>query len=406
MLVLAIRLLLHRQRDELVVCRARGASVPMLGRAVALQIAAAAVPAAIAAAAIVVAAGYARLGVGIVAAALVTVAGACLLAAAMTAGELRGTGARSGGMARRLGDKADAVARATVEVFVFLVLAAEITTLRSRGISGNAAAGIDPLTAALPVAIALAAGVVLLRLRPLLPAFLGWMLGNGRGATGFVGTANARRDSAIGGIASVVILMTLSSAVFGATFTSSLDRRAGTGRSGRPSGPRAGSATRWPGSNASMITEADMARVRGTAGITGVSAASDGLRRHDRGHQDAAQTEVTLVAMDVPSYLRVVQGTGVDTPALRSGLTSLVTAMSAHKVSDYTPYTATPLPLPALVSPALAGQAAGPLTATFGGRAVPLQVVGVLDGLPTGIASGAVVVVGFDQERRPPRPRR
>jgi putative ABC transport system permease protein len=395
-LALAVRLLIHRQRDDLVVARARGASLPELARSVGYQVAANTTPAVAAAVAAARAAGYAKIDGGSVLLAVGVVAGTFLLAAGQAAAALRGSTGSLGFLTRRLGGRTDAAVRAGLELIVLALLAGQIMTLRSRGL-GSATSGIDPVVATLPVTVALAAGVVLLRVAPLVPRMLALMFGSGRGATGFVATSSARRSAVIGPLAAVVILATLSGSVFGATFTRSLS----VARDDSQWGSVGGGAhidDPFAGFGSSSVTSADLAKIRALPGITAAAGgAIDGGATFSSGSADAGSGQpVTLVGLDVADYLNVIKGTPLDTAGLHRALTVLEQASTARPASDYSQAGSTHPPLPALLTSGAAPGTGGTVQGTVQYAGLPVTIVTNAPELPTGMAPKGEAVLVID----------
>lgn len=406
-LALAIRLLIHRQHADLVVARARGASLPHLARGVGYQVAVATTAAVAAALAAACAAGYATFDVGSVLLAAAVVAGTFVLAAGQAAAALRGSTGSAGLVARRLGGRTDAVARLGLELIVLALLAAQIMTLRSRGL-GSVGTGIDPVVATLPVTVALAAGVVLLRLAPLVPITLAAALGSGRGATGFVATSSARRNAVIGPLAAVVILATLAGSVFGATFTRSLsvardvDQWTSVGAGAHVNDP-------FAGFGSSRITDTDLGRIRATPGISAAAGASldggasfaagaaAGGAANGSGDSGSGGQPVTLVGLDVADYLTVIKGTPLDTPGLHRALTVLEQASAARPATDYGQGNPAHPPLPALLTSGAAPGTDGAVQGTVQYAGMPVTIVTNSPTLPAGMAptGEAVLVVDY-----------
>ncbi|WP_370348240.1 hypothetical protein [Catenulispora sp. EB89] len=400
-LALAIRLLIHRQHADLVVARARGASLPQLSRGVGYQVAAATTAAVAAALAAACAAGYATFDIGSVLLAVAVVAGTFVLGAGQAAAALRGSTGSAGFVARRLGGRTDAVARVGLELIVLALLAAQIMTLRSRGL-GSATSGIDPVVATLPVTVALAAGVVLLRLAPLVPITLAAALGSGRGATGFVATSSARRNAVIGPLAAVVILATLAGSVFGATFTRSLsvardvDQWSSVGAGAHVTDP-------FAGFGSSRITDTDLGRIRAMPGISAAAGGSlDGGASFAAGAaggsgDSSGGQPVTLVGLDVADYLTVIKGTPLDTPGLHRALTALEQASASRPATDYSQSNPAHPPLPALLTSGVAPGTDGAVQGTVQYAGMPVTIVTNSPAFPPGIApkGEAVLVVDY-----------
>ncbi|WP_370381956.1 hypothetical protein [Catenulispora sp. GAS73] len=404
-LALAIRLLIHRQHADLVVARARGASLPQLARGVGYQVAAATTAAVAAALAAACAAGYATFDAGSVLLAVAVVAGTFVLGAGQAAAALRGSTGSAGFVARRLGGRTDAVARIGLELIVLALLAGQIMTLRSRGL-GSVGTGIDPVVATLPVTVALAAGVVLLRLAPLVPITLAAALGSGRGATGFVATSSARRNAVIGPLAAVVILATLAGSVFGATFTRSLsvardvDQWAAVGAGAHVNDP-------FAGFGSSRITDTDLGRIRAMPGISAAAGASlDGGASFAAGAASGSGGDangsggqpVTLVGLDVADYLTVIKGTPLDTPGLHRALTVLEQASAARPATDYSQSNPAHPPLPALLTSGAAPGTDGAVQGTVQYAGMPVTIVTNSPALPPGMAPKGEAVLLVDYQ--------
>ncbi|WP_194907046.1 FtsX-like permease family protein [Catenulispora rubra] len=403
-LALAIRLLIHRQRADLVVARARGASLPQLARGVGYQVATATAAAVAAALAAACAAGYATFDAGSVLLAAAVVVGTFVLGAGQAAAALRGSTGSAGFVARRLGGRTDAVARIGLELIVLALLAAQIMTLRSRGL-GSVGTGIDPVVATLPVTVALAAGVLLLRLAPLVPITLAAALGSGRGATGFVATSSARRNAVIGPLAAVVILATLAGSVFGATFTRSLsvardvDQWSSVGAGAHVNDP-------FAGFGSSRITDTDLGRIRAMPGITAAAGGSlDGGASFAAGAagsggdaNSSGGQPVTLVGLDVADYLAVIKGSPLDTPGLHRALTVLEQASAARPATDYRQSNPGHPPLPALLTSGAAPGTDGAVQGTVQYAGMPVTIVTNSPALPPGMAPKGEAVLMVDYQ--------
>ncbi|NUP47604.1 MAG: hypothetical protein HOW97_09885, partial [Catenulispora sp.] len=313
------------------------------------------------------------------------VAGAFTLAAAQVAATLRGSTGSLGFLSRRLGGRTDRVVRVGLELLVLALLAGQIMTLRSHGL-GSATTGIDPVVATLPVTAALAVGVVLLRVAPLVPRVMAFLLGAGRGATGFVATSSARRDAVIGGLAAVVILTTLSGSVFGATFTRSLSQA----RSDTQWDSVGAAAHLWDpfaGFGASRITNADLAKIKALPGITAAAGGvTDDSGTFVTGPDPFAQgSPVHLVSLDTADYLRVLANTPLDTPARHQALTALAQASAARPAGDFSQQKTPRLPVPALLTAGAAPGTTGSMQGTVQYAGMPVTIVGTIPALPAGV---------------------
>ncbi|MYS22001.1 hypothetical protein GTW78_17830, partial [Streptomyces sp. SID4948] len=97
--------------------------------------------------------------------------------------------------------------RVVLELTVLLAAAAGVAALRSQGPDG--------ILGAVPVLVALAAVLILLRIYPVALRLLLRQTRRGRGAVGFVGLARAAHDAPATGLALFVLVLTLGTAVFG-----------------------------------------------------------------------------------------------------------------------------------------------------------------------------------------------
>ncbi|GAA1373057.1 hypothetical protein [Streptomyces beijiangensis] len=104
--------------------------------------------------------------------------------------------------------------RLLAEAAVVLVAVASVAALRSRG-AGESAGGVDPQLAAVPVLLGLVAVMVLARLYPLPLRSLAARARRSRGPVGFLALARTGRAAAGHGLALLVLILTLATAVFG-----------------------------------------------------------------------------------------------------------------------------------------------------------------------------------------------
>ena len=182
-LLLGARLILDRRRPGLALAAARGATVGQLRTVLALEGAAIGIPAALLGAA----AGALLPGDGSPAALLVPAAigltPAILLPALVS---LRGL--RRG--RSDLGERRAGRGRAVAETMIVALAAVAVIVLLQRGVTSSAAAvGVDPLLAATPLLLALAACVLAARLYPLPLRALSNRLRARRPVAGFLGSA-------------------------------------------------------------------------------------------------------------------------------------------------------------------------------------------------------------------------
>lgn len=205
----------ERRRDELDLLRARGASVPGLAGRLLAETAATGLPAAAAGCGLALwLVPDARTGPALLLAAAVTAVAlltlpvrAALVHRRPLAQVSRSDGPGGPGTRRRI------VAEATVLVLV----AGAVAALRQRGTADAAIP--DPLAAAAPVLLSVAAALLLLRCYPLPLRLLSRPASRSRGAVAFLGLARAGRapSAAVTGLPLLSLLLALTVASFGGT---------------------------------------------------------------------------------------------------------------------------------------------------------------------------------------------
>ena len=225
--VVAVRLLLRRRDAELRLQRARGASVLRL----VLLRSAVAAP-------VVTVAGVAGWAVGLALAPDGTsgaprplLATALAVAAWALLPLLTWPAVRNEG--HSVGENPSRARRVVLEATVLLLAVAGVAALRTTptpdGSAQDAAAQGDARLSAVPVVVALAAVLVLLRLYPPVLHWCSARLRRGRGLLGFVGLARAGRDAPATGMALFVLVLTLGTAVFGGLVSRTVSVGARTG---------------------------------------------------------------------------------------------------------------------------------------------------------------------------------
>jgi putative ABC transport system permease protein len=217
-----------------------------------------------------------------------------------------------------------------------------VVLLRQRGLAGGSAAGelsgVDPLLAAVPALVGLAAGIVVVRLYPLPLRLAGLLASAGRGLVPGLGLRRAERQSGVGHLPLVVLLLTVAIAAFSSTMLATIDR----GQE-EASWQTVGAAHRVT-TDGQLPADLDLAEV---PGVEAVAAA----------HQTEATlgigggARVTLVALDAPEYREVTAGTPVE-----AGLPGAF----FEPVGEERPGTTTN-PIAAIVSSALVRSTATPL---------------------------------------------
>ena len=214
----------RRRRATMALARSRGASprqvlVPALAEGLLIALPAAGVAALLAVA--TVPAG--RLGPTLAAASVVVGAAVgVLVATVVPIARALGPGVRAEGRDRVVGVPV-AGRRLVFEGLVVVVAIGAAYLLGSRGVRGASSAGevagFDPLVAAVPALVGVAAGLIAVRVYPLPLRLVAWLAARGRG---LIVVLAARRAPA-GGAATAVLLVLLATATVGAFAVASLD---------------------------------------------------------------------------------------------------------------------------------------------------------------------------------------
>ncbi|WP_406450261.1 hypothetical protein OH768_04550 [Streptomyces sp. NBC_01622] len=318
----AVRLLLRRRQAHLRLQRARGASTARL----VLLRCAVAWPVVLTAALLGWAAGRALAPAGTsgspqpVPAALAT-AVVALTVPLMTWLAVREP--RRPGRLRRSRRKTVVGRRLVLELTVLLTAAAGVVALRSQGPDG--------ILGTVPVLVALAVVLLLLRICPLVLRLVLRQARRGRGTVGFVGAARAAHDAPATGLALFVLVLTLGTAVFGGLVHRTIDEGLTTGAA-------------WTTGADASATVSGTAASAGTtapgAATTGIRTAVQRLRILDLAGQadGAAIPQVAVITVD-PRRLAAVAPKSPLAEALLSGLAGTGADAST--------------PLPSLLSPGL-----------------------------------------------------
>lgn len=293
-LVLVSRLLLTRMGSGLATQAARGASRTQLAGLTAALACLVALPAA--------AAGLALSALFVPGPAqTVSLGGACLLA--VTAVALPATVA--GRTRRGSSGRAHASRRAVAEGLVVVLAVAGTATLRRRGLT-NGTEGIDPFLSAVPALLALATGLVVLRLLPYPLRLAGRMLARGRSAAPFVGVARASRQDVTAVLPLVILLLAVAMIGFGGAVETSLARAQRVATYASVGGDARVDSLSM---NAAMVE-----RVRRSPGVRAAVYAQviDGARLLS---QDDVVNELRVIGIDLAAYRRLMAGTGTRIPA-------------------------------------------------------------------------------------------
>ncbi|MDL4815391.1 FtsX-like permease family protein [Actinomadura opuntiae] len=176
--------------------------------------------------------------------------------------------------------------RLVLDVLLVAVAVAGVVVLRRRG----GASGADPLVAAVPVLLGAALGMLVLRAYPHLLRAAAPALRRGRGAVLFVGLARASRQTMIGSLPLVVLLLAAAVAGFSATVDTTLrDGQVRASYSTIGGDARLESAALDPGA---------VAKARAVHGVTAAVPA----RVVEGATGPGDQTPITVVGVDLAAY--------------------------------------------------------------------------------------------------------
>lgn len=361
-LALAGRLVAERRRSSMAIARARGASPRQLGVLLAGEGLLLGAPAAVAGWLLawwLVPGDGGGLAIGL--AVLLGLAPAVLLPVLSRSGDVRG-------QRRDLGLAGSRRVRIVGELVVLALAVGGLVLLRRRGLATSAAeVGVDPLLAATPVLIGLAAAVIALRVYPLPLAAMIALASRRRGAVGFLGAARAAREGAAGTAPLLVLMLGLATAVFGIVVSSTVTTGTAIAVAENVGADAAAAGLAYTEENLAAA-----AAVPGVATLAGVHtdpnaelapAGSDGASGEGRG--------VLLVATD-PTALAEVQAGLPGAPALPAGLSAPVEPGQA---------------LPGLAQRGVAA-VGDELEVSFNGRTALVTVVATAPGGIPGISAG------------------
>ncbi|MDN3352076.1 FtsX-like permease family protein [Actinomadura sp. DC4] len=260
--------------------------------------------------------------------------------------------------------------RLVAEALLVALAVAGTYVLRRRGLTTETwAAGVDPYLSAVPALLAVALGLLLLRVLPYPLRLAGWFLARGRSAAPFVGVARAARQEATAVLPLVVLLLAVTVIGFGSTVSTSLARaqRIATYES-------VGGDAR---ADVLSMDPALVARVRRSPGVR----ASVPVQTIDAARllsQGDVVDELTAIGVDLDAYRRMMAGTGARIPGW--------------------PATRPGEPVPALFSPAASKAArAGDLgISTDYGQRLPVRDAGTVAAFPGRNPSDQYVLVPAD----------
>jgi putative ABC transport system permease protein len=186
--------------------------------------------------------------------------------------------------------------RLALEAFAVALAGAGVYLLRQRGLGGEgtAAAPLDPYLAAAPALLALATGLVLVRVAALPLGLLAWRTATRTDLVPFMGARRASRQPAVAAVPLLALLLAVAVGVFASTMVRTIE--AGQVAS---SWQRVGADYRVdPPGGGTLDPALDLSRARGVA-------ASAGAYRADVG-------PVALLAVQPSAYQEVTAGTPAD----------------------------------------------------------------------------------------------
>ncbi|TNC18439.1 ABC transporter permease [Georgenia sp. 311] len=355
--LLAARLLVARRRPGLALMAARGGSGRQLRSMLALEGLVLSLPAAAAGAvlAVLLLPGRTR-PADLLLTGLVALVPAVMLAATTSPRGLRESRADLG---RRPGRR-----RWVVEALVLGVTLAALVLLLQRGVEPGAGET-DLLLTTVPLLLAVATCVLVLRAYPLPVRALAGVLRRRRGVTAFLGSARAVRDPAGGLVPAVALVIGVSVAMFSVVLSSTIEAGVQT--------------TAWRAVGADLrltgpiFDEEHVAEIAAVPGVAAVASIGDA------GTVSVSGERLDLAVLD-PDDVRAVQADGV-------GIATLPTALTAGPGSG----DAVPAVLSAGAADTL-GAGVGDRLEVAVGDGLALDVVGVMDALAGAGTTGDVLL--------------
>ncbi|WP_240677068.1 hypothetical protein [Actinacidiphila soli] len=231
--------------------------------------------------------------------------------------------------------------RVVLELTVLLAAAAGVVALRSQGPDG--------ILGAVPVLVALAVVLILLRICPLVLRLVLQQTRRGRGAVGFIGAARAAHDAPATGLALFVLVLTLGTAVFGGLVQRTIGDGLATGAAWTTGADASATA-------AGTVASAGTATAAPGAGTTtGIRTALQHLHTLDLvGQADGAViSPVAVITVDPPQLAAIAP----KSPLAGALLSGLATAPGTRDGAS--------VPLPSFLSPDLrASERTGGFTST------------------------------------------
>jgi putative ABC transport system permease protein len=385
--LLAVRLLIERQRVALALMRARGGSGRQVGGLCAAQVALAAWPAA--ALGIVVAvrltpdAGAVELS-GLVRLALLAIA-ATPLAVGLRVAWLGRVARPARHRIRR------PPTRLSLEALLAAVALIAWAELRSRGLN-TVVSGVDPLISAVPVLIAAVGAAVVLRVYPLVVLLVAGRMARARGGIAFMGAAQAGRGRTASAAATPVLLVAVGLAVFGSVLTATVDQGRETA-AWRQVGAdvRIDAANTDPTQPAAALDPAGLAKLRQAPGVSSLLPARREAFAQISGGTDNLQ--VTAFATDPGADADLIVRSPLHDPAVEQPLRALAAAAAEFPTQPPGDRTIT-TSVPVLVTPDLVAEfATSDARLTVQNSTFPVRLAGVIGVIPGQTPRGSVVVV-------------
>jgi hypothetical protein len=233
-----------------------------------------------------------------------------------------------GGQADRRSDVATArpsKRRLVVEGLAVVLAVTGVVLSRQRALSGQARLGTDPLIAAVPVLLAIALGLLVLRGYPYPLRLLGRLLRRSRSTVGFLGVAHAGRRGRSAALPLVVLLLVAAVAGFAVTVDARLrdaQRRATAYEVG------ADARIQNDGMDPGVL-----AKVRALRGVTAVTPARTILSAELR--SATGSTGLNVVAVDLNAYRRMAGDAARLVPAAPSDpMGALLSPAAAREVGS------------------------------------------------------------------------
>ena len=368
--LLGSRLLVSGRRSALALLSARGGSGGQLRAMLALEGLVIGVPPAALGAALAIALLPGRTSAAdLVLTGLVALVPAVMLAASTSPRSLRE--ARSDLGARR------SRWRWIAEVVVLAATAVAVVLLGQRGVQPGTGET-DLLLTAVPLLLAVATCVVVLRLYPLPVRALAGVLRRRRGVVAFLGSARSVRDTAGGLVPAVALVIAVSVSVFSAVLSSTVASGIQT--------------TSWQAVGADLRLSGPVFDDAHTATIEEVDGVAQVAAVWDAGTVSVSGERIDLIALD-PDSFRDVQDGGVGISPLPQELAGAAGTAGAGSADSGD--LAADGPLPAVLAATTAAELAvrpGDEVQVAAGGGIPLELVATTDSL-AGVNTGAGFVV-------------